>query len=224
LQYDIAGIGSRSAAYGVDFAIQCALFIVLGMLFLAGSILSDQIEALGTWLVVTLIVIWAMGLFIVSWAYFPIFEIAWSGQTPGKRAIGLRVIRENGYPIRASDAIVRNLLRIIDGNFIGLLVMLLNVRSKRLGDFAAGTIVIREARVPALLELAAETSAEPGRGPMLSGEDATLVRDFLARRSSINQDARVDLGARLAARLASRYGLSTPGPGEVEQFLERLVS
>src|SRR4051794_26212586 len=81
LQYDVAGIGSRSAAYGIDVAVQFGLSIVLAILLFAGTILSDQIERRGNWLAVLLIVLWAIGLFMVWWGYFAVFEIAWSGQT-----------------------------------------------------------------------------------------------------------------------------------------------
>src|SRR4029078_5649079 len=80
--------------------------------------------------------------------YYMVFEILWNGQTPGKRLVGVRVMRENGYPIRPVDAVIRNLVRIVDWlpatYGIGVLTMLLNKRSKRLGDFASGTIVVRE--------------------------------------------------------------------------------
>jgi hypothetical protein len=118
--------------------------------------------------------------FLAVFLYFMLFEIFWNGQTPGKRWLGLRVIRENGYPIRAVDAVVRNLVRIVDalpsGYAIGLLVMLFNARSKRLGDFAAGTIVVREDSWGAGTSLSALTSSfEPAlvRVGAANGVDGT---------------------------------------------------
>ena len=89
-----------------------------------------------------------LGAFVVTSGYFMVFEIIWNGQTPGKRVLGVRVIRESGYPLRPVDSVVRNVVRIVDWlpffYGIGVLVMLFNGRSRRLGDFAAGTIVVRE--------------------------------------------------------------------------------
>jgi hypothetical protein len=151
-----------------------------------------------------------------------LFEILWSGQTPGKRMVGIRVIRETGYPIRPIDAVIRNLVRMVDWlpavYGIGVLTMLLNKRSKRLGDFASGTIVVREGSRGAAIPLM-PTVAEPS-GIRLSSADATLVRDFLVRRTSMDPQARANLATRLCAVLAQRYSL-TP-EGEPETFLERL--
>src|SRR6266566_26950 len=144
LQYDIAGIGSRGAAALVDTAIQAlALSVVL-----IGLAATQRSAGFSTGSGALLIGLFALAVFLVTAGYFMLFEILWSGQTPGKRLVGVRVIRENGYPIRPVDAVIRNLVRIVDwlpGVYgVGVLTMLLNKRSRRLGDFASGTIVIRE--------------------------------------------------------------------------------
>jgi hypothetical protein len=165
-----------------------------------------------------------LGLFIITAGYFMIFEILWNGQTPGKRLVGVRVIRENGYPIRPVDAVIRNLVRVVDWlpatYGIGVLTMLLNKRSKRLGDFASGTIVIREAARGAASAIIPGVSES--RGVALSNSDATLVRDFLTRRVTMNGAARRDLALRLATTLAARYGLLVDG--DAEKFLEELAA
>jgi hypothetical protein len=162
-------------------------------------------------------------LFAITSGYFILFEIIWSGQTPGKRIVGVRVLRENGYPIRPVDSTVRNLVRIVDYlpvfYAIGVTVMLFNGRSRRLGDFAAGTIVVREGGRGVLATPDALAPDQP-RGPVLRAEDATLVRDFLLRRSGMHPESRRELATRLAAALATRYALSVDGDPEV--FLERL--
>ena len=84
------------------------------------------------------------------WGYFAFFEAVWRGQTPGKRYVGIRVIKESGRPIDAFEAIGRNLMRGIDGlpGFygVGLVCMMLNQQHRRLGDFVAGTVVVHENR------------------------------------------------------------------------------
>jgi hypothetical protein len=163
-------------------------------------------------------------LFVITAGYFMVFEILWNGQTPGKRLVGVRVIRENGYPIRPVDAVIRNLVRIVDWlpatYGIGVLTMLLNRRSKRLGDFASGTIVIREAARGATAAMIPTVTAS--RGYTLTNSDATLVRDFLTRRVTMNSQARSDLARRLATTLATRYGLSLDV--DPETFLEELAA
>jgi uncharacterized RDD family membrane protein YckC len=165
-----------------------------------------------------------LALAVVTLGYFMFFEIVWSGETPGKRLLGVRVIRESGYPIRPADAVIRNLVRIVDGlpalYAAGVLTMLFNRRSKRLGDFAAGTIVVREG----VRALAAPSGpgAHPAAVPRvhLQPADATLVRDFLVRRWAMDRSARADLAQRIASAVARRYGLREEA--DPEAFLEHL--
>src|SRR5206468_713521 len=152
LEYGIAGIGSRGAAAMVDTAIQAIALIVALIAFSAASAGFGAVGGLGFGASVSratlLVGLFALAIFLVTSGYFLAFEILWNGQTPGKRLVGLRVIRETGYPIRPVDAVIRNLVRVVDwlpvGYGVGILTMLLNGRSRRLGDFAAGTIGVRE--------------------------------------------------------------------------------
>ena len=231
LQYDIAGVGSRSAAALIDFGYQALAWLLLGVLtFCVGFVLSVLLGAGASPGVYggVMLALFVLGSFLILWGYYLVFEIAWSGQTPGKRALGLRVMRENGYPIRPGDAVVRNLVRIVDGppfmHVLGLLVMLLNARAKRPGDFAAGTIVVREGARRSLASLAAFEAPTSGPAPGLSAVDATLVRDFLVRRAAMDAAPRSRLAARLAAALAERYGLTAQRAEQPDEaFLERLV-
>ena len=152
LRYDIAGIGSRAAAALIDTTIQAAVGLAVAIVSIYVNVMGFRFG--GFWdsdlAQVLLLILGALAGFFLLWGYYVVFEIVWSGQTPGKRALGLRVIRENGYPLRAGDAVVRNLIRILDGPpfgaVFGSLVMLCNDRAKRIGDFAAGTIVVREGK------------------------------------------------------------------------------
>jgi uncharacterized RDD family membrane protein YckC len=231
LEYGIAGVGSRAGAAILDTVIQA---IALTVLFVAGfaavvalaatRALPPDPEVYGAFGIAFV----ALVTFMVTSGYFMIFEIVWNGQTPGKRMMGLRVIRESGYPLRPVDSVIRNLVRIVDWLPIvygfGVLTMLFNKRSKRLGDFAAGTIVVREGARRALTEVTAITppTGTP-RAFALSSSDATLVRDFLVRRDSMHPGARADLARRLAAIIAQRYQLPTEDVQEPELFLERLT-
>lgn len=253
LRYDVAGLGSRAAAALLDTAIQAVLWIALLVTFSVSVDRLPSFDDAPPAIVVALIIVVILGGFFLLWGYYMVFEIAWSGQTPGKRVLGIRVIRENGYPIRAVDSVVRNLIRVIDappfGFIIGALVMLLNARSKRLGDFAAGTLVVREGKRQRLDQLStfatgvatasprtpvsARTQAEspasgeapaPSPTAVLSAEDATLLRDFLVRRSSMDSEPRAALAHRLATHLTQRYGLPAPARSREEPWLEALAS
>jgi uncharacterized RDD family membrane protein YckC len=230
LEYGIAGIGSRGGAAMIDTLIQS---VVLLLVFVAGAGAGAAASFVsGRFAEVLLIVILALGAFVITALYFMVFEIVWNGQTPGKRVLGIRVIRESGYPIRPADSVIRNVVRVVDWlplfYGIGVLVMLFNKRSRRLGDFAAGTLVVREGSArQALSTVVAPATLEPAaleepRGYSLSSADATLVRDFLVRRDSLHADARADLATRLASAMAQRYHL--PLEGDPEYFLERLAA
>jgi uncharacterized RDD family membrane protein YckC len=219
LQYDLAGVGSRGVAITIDTAIQ--LLVVAGIVGLgvAGVAATGVSSSIAVAVLVVLV-------FAVAIGYFMLWEIVWNGQTPGKRVLHLRVLRETGYPIRAGDSVIRNVVRIVDampfGYVLGLVTMLLNDRSKRLGDFAAGTIVVREG-VSRRDGWLGATADEPV--VRMSLGDATLVRDFLARRDGLEHRRRAALAARLAQTLATAYGLDSlrGAAASDEDFLERLV-
>jgi len=229
LEYGIAGIGSRAGAAIVDTLIQLTTLLVVTIALGAaaavagaGSELLDS-DTLG----IVAVAVWLLAALLVTSGYYMVFEIVWNGQTPGKRLLNVRVIRESGYPIRPVDSVIRNLVRLVDWlPFLygfGALVMLFNKHSKRLGDFAAGTMVVREG-APRTLSTVAPMAAveEQQRGYTLSSADATLVRDFLMRRSSMDPRVRSDLASRLARVLSERYHLTVEV--EPETFLERLTT
>jgi uncharacterized RDD family membrane protein YckC len=227
LEYDIAGIGSRGAAAIVDTAIQAVVLVVVLFGLGGGAAAANAVLPAGQGgpaRAVLILGLFVLAVFVVANGYYILFEIIWSGQTPGKRLVGVRVIRENGYPIRPVDAAIRNVVRLADWlpamYGLGVLVMLLNQRSKRLGDFAGGTIVVREGRRAAIPTTFAADSSR--RGYTLSSADATLVRDFLLRRQSLHPSARADIALRLARVLSQRYHLPLDDQPDAERFLEAL--
>ncbi len=144
INYQIAGIGSRFFAALLDT-------LLLGIIVIIGTYVNDNfIAELGAFFGNWLGAIGGIVVFAIFWGYFMIFEITTNGQSPGKLALGLRVIKEGGYPISFADSAIRNLMRIVD--FLpfcygtGLLVMLLNRNWQRLGDLAAGTLVVKTTR------------------------------------------------------------------------------
>jgi len=159
-QYEIAGIGSRFLAQMVDMVI----------VFTIGLVITVAATALGALLnsaQVALLVGLILG-FILLAGYFLISEAALSGQTLGKRTVRLRVVGDQGQPITLGQAIIRNLVRIVDFlpllYGIGIVTLFISGRGKRLGDFAAGTLVVRDRQRVSLYDLASTASTADPHG------------------------------------------------------------
>ena len=205
IRYELAGLGSRFLALVVDMLAQMAIATALLIVFAfaspavsrAGPLASKNVLA---WLIAFAIVLF----FLIFFGWFIIFETWWSGRTPGKRALGLRVVRDGGFPIDVGAAIIRNLVRIAEA-FLGFYAIsavsaLVSKENKRLGDFAAGTLVVRD-RADAVPDLDAYL-ARPARSEIgLSAPDRLLAERFLARRASLDRTARYRLAARIAERI-----------------------
>ena len=205
IRYELAGLGSRFLALVVDMLAQFALAIALLIVFAFASPAVSRMGPLASknvfgWLLAFAILLF----FLIFFGWFIIFETWWSGRTPGKRALGLRVVRDGGFPIDVGAAIIRNLVRIAEA-FLGFYAIsavsaLVSKENKRLGDFAAGTLVVRD-RADAVPDLDAYL-ARPARSEIgLSAEDRLLAERFLARRAALDTTARYRLAARIAERI-----------------------
>lgn len=167
LHFALASIGNRFLAVAIDHAIQ---FLTAGLVALASIILAsftwvEQImSSAPKWVYALMTII----TFLVITGYFAFFEWIWSGQTPGKRWLKLRVIREDGRPITFWEASVRNLLRTFDMfppwfYSVGLIAVFSSSRDQRLGDMVAGTVVVREreAEAPAFSNVFMSPVSDP---------------------------------------------------------------
>ena len=227
LQLDLAGVGSRALAFVLDYIVLVAVLLGSGLVLLFSGLLF-QAWALAIWLVVY---------FLLTWFYFAFFELVWEGQTPGKRLLGLRVQKQGGYPIGWPEALIRNFLRPLVDVFmlampIGLLVMMFTRRHQRIGDLAAGTVVVRErtGEVASLDDLGYATAAaadRPAGGIELDVQEFELLHDFLSRCESFDPPSRERIGRSLAGLLRERLAVRGHLPEslrglEDEIFLERL--
>ena len=236
-KYVLAGLGTRSTAFLLDTAIR-GLFILF--IFLAILLLAQWLPELDpTGLTASLSKTWLLALAVLAYGvvdlgYFLIFEALWGGQTPGKRMQKLRVIRTNGQPIGWLESSIRNILRAVDilaGFYpLGLFVMFMSSRSQRLGDYAAGTVVIVERRVNVpmdrtrlrsstelnLLDLEVHLSA-------LEPKQYQLIRSFLQRRHEMDEQHRSELSRLLVRRLMKRLGISHRPDIPDETLLEEIV-
>ncbi len=170
LDLPLAGPMSRMLAFSVDYGIVLIieLLVFTGLMFAAMSIADlDQLERFGTWLeetqaeleqgefefgdwVLLMLAVWVALDFVLQWGYFVACELLMQGRSPGKAAFGLRVVRDGGLPVTLRESMLRNLLRMVDmlpsQYLVGLISMVISKDVRRLGDFAAGTIVVREER------------------------------------------------------------------------------
>jgi uncharacterized RDD family membrane protein YckC len=224
LDASLAGVGSRLAAGVLDQLLRSAVLLALVILL---AVAGDAGDLSGGLAVAALIV----AVFLVQFAYDVLFETLASGRTPGKRWTGLRVVKLGGAPVGFLASALRNLLRIVDAlpgfYLVGMLAILFTRNNQRLGDLAAGTVVVRERRQVTALPQAATPAATVDAGlydvSAISAEELATVRRFLERRSTLTPEAR----DRLAREIAVRLGPKVVGPArrwEPEPFLEYLVA
>jgi uncharacterized RDD family membrane protein YckC len=240
LRFDMAGLGSRGAAALIDYTILGVGYFILalGGLFVLGLLgIGTDGSAFGSrdgasiiaYAIIALVV---LVMFFGWWGYFILGEMIWNGQSIGKRRLGLRVVRAGGQPISITASLIRNLLRVVDQFlFIGVLVMIVDSRSRRLGDLAAGTVVIREPRnsptkdlttalrpvdIPAVSEQAVDAFPNPER---LAIGHYMLLRDYFARRSGMTARSADLLASDLASRLAGSLDVEPSAVGDPVTFL-----
>ena len=230
LHLELAGFGNRVLACIIDTLFSAALnaLIVIGLLVVWFSlrhplIVSGYTSSWSTYL----LMIGTTLCFAIVFGYYAFFEGFWQGQTPGKRFADIRVIEQNGQPITWSSAIVRNLVRLVDQGvlLIGFFFMLVDKNERRLGDFAAGTIVIRE-RTPqvstpliALKPGDTASSIDVGR---ITPDEYDLLTTFLKRRDKLS-DSRTIVARELEQHFKSKLGVEDSQDAP-EQFLESVYT
>lgn len=229
LQLTLAGLGSRAVARIVDQAIQTGVIVALGLLasVAAGGPGGGADVAGAAFLLLV---------FVVQFGYDVLFETLASGRTPGKRWSGLRVVRADGGPVAFVPSAVRNLLRLVDfvpGVYaVGMVAVLASGRNQRLGDMAAGTLVVRErggrrpvdrAVAPAAARWDAVSDTAAWDVSAVTAEELATVRRFLERRAGLTVEARARLAAELAQRLRPKV-VGPPPHQAAEDFLEALAA
>lgn len=222
LELTLAGVGSRFISALIDFLIEGTLITALAVALF--TLAPPAVAAAGI----------ALGSFSLIWGYHVLFETRASGRSPGKRAAGLRVVRDGGVPIRFRESAVRNIVRLVDllppvTYGVGAATILITRRNQRLGDLAAGTLVVRERRAADVEAAAAPALVTPAAGferwdvSAVSDRDLVAVRRFLDRRAGLEAGARSRLAEDLAGRL--RPQVAGPAPDEpAEPFLEGVAA
>ncbi|MGD8560225.1 MAG: RDD family protein [Gammaproteobacteria bacterium] len=186
LQLHVAGPVVRSLAWLVDAMIR-------GVLYIGLAILLSQLGRMGLGIML-------VGFFLVEWFYPVFFEVLKHGSTPGKKVMGIRVVHDNGTPVTWSSSILRNLLRVVDFAPLfygfGITAMLMNSDFKRLGDMAAGTIVIYFPKQLQQTKIPEANALAPPIALSLSEQRAIL--DFAERAHLLSAERQAELADILA--------------------------
>jgi uncharacterized RDD family membrane protein YckC len=258
LEFSVAGVGSRFVAALLDMLIIFAFFFaeVLALVALgaavsgsAGASSGSAGETAGKWLIAFVVFV----NFVVIWGYFALFEAYWHGQTPGKRVMKVRVLKDSGRQITLFEALARNLVRVVDyfpGFYlVGVITMLCNKRSQRLGDLVAGTIVVHERTDEASVLYQTSTTlvapvgfAEQGVGretvlpwgqavtamfpadavAKLSGQDLVIIETFFARMLDLPMQTRATIAYQMVRQMCGKMGVGFP-EGNPERALESMA-
>ncbi|MGH2541342.1 MAG: RDD family protein [Ardenticatenaceae bacterium] len=212
INYTIARLGSRFIAALWD---SLAIGLLQFMLLFAGALLVSVLNVdpfASNWGIALMVLL----SFLLLWGYYVIFEVILNGQTPGKRLAGIRTVRQDGYPIGFGESVIRNIIRVVDflpfAYGLGVLVMFIDRRSRRLGDFAAGTLVVHDRLATDLRTIrAAAVTDERLLMPALpnldrlASDEVEAARRFLQRKGTLtNEDS---LANHLAAHFRERLEL-----------------
>ncbi|EKN65463.1 RDD domain containing protein [Neobacillus bataviensis LMG 21833] len=233
IQFQLAGLGSRAAAFIID---QVLLMIINILTIAVLYFVMDGMSSMPFFLVDSSIpiAIAIIILFIVNGGYFFAFEFFSGGRTLGKKLVGIRVIQENGHSITLLSSFIRNLIRIIDSlptaYFLGIVMIFFHSKHKRLGDLVAGTIVVHERKPKRKKKLSSIEKEIENRG--LSKNDLTLdewtlkslgmkewklLSTYASRFHQIPLDERNHLTKQIAEILLPKIGMDVQGKLESEK-------
>ena len=216
LELPLAGVGTRAIGLLIDSLIQVTVIVIaIFGLAAAGSTLAAVVISSAAVLIVI--------------GYDVLFEVYGGGRTPGKRVAGVRVVMDGGEPVGLRASLIRNIIRLVEGFLLwyvpAMVSVLVSRDNQRLGDHAAGTLVIRDRRdtpeEPYIPHASRDTGALDATG--VSEDEIALVRSYLARRVDLEPHARRTLAAQLAGRLRPNVAGARAGLSD-EQFLEQLAA
>lgn len=239
IQYELAGIGSRGLAAVIDHAIQLLVTVVgLLLLVLVTYMVSATVPIAAGDVPLWMIAVALIWVFAVLVGYHAVFELRWGGQTPGKRLAGLRVMRDSGHPVDPYSTVVRNLVRIVDLLLLfpygaGMLSVFFSKECKRLGDWAAGTVVVRETVAEAMHAIWQTPASGLVASLMdciqttrdLDPQQLVMLRVFTERRGDLDPAGSDQMARRIALPLVSQLApdLLVSDPWPYAEFVEAVV-
>lgn len=248
LRFELAGLGSRFLALLLDTLLQSLItlipiLVIWAAAYTAQSVsLTELTDVLSPWVIAIVILF----LFSLWSGYFLFYESRSSGQTPGKKALGIKVIRDTGHPVDFRAATLRNLLRAVDalpGAYgVGILSVFISPQYRRLGDYVAGTLVVKvrqEEWIKPNEQPSADSSAHavPSDRPeahlpdellvnlsQVTKDDYRAVRHFLDRRYELQAATATSLAIKLAQPLAGKLAADTAAIDDPVAFLEAIAA
>lgn len=245
IEMPVAGIGSRFVALLIDYLIWFVVVVVVGVLDSMIDPSLARFSKLGEKWEIALVTLF---FFLLFWGYFALFEAFWNGRTPGKRIAKIRVIQRTGRGIGIYEALIRNLLRVIDMipppvYAVGVICIFVTRQNQRLGDLAAGTIVVHERdrlvstatevsgrtftsglfTVPAAVEIRPRIEVASAAVQRLGPADLEVLEGFFARRLDFTLETRAALAQRILAAILNKSGLVLPPDISPEIFLEEIA-
>lgn len=215
LEFELAGPGSRFSAYAIDFVFNILLVVAIVVFaYLTGAFVSlrslaGALRGGSDWSTSWILALVVLAIFLINWGYYVFFEGLGKGSTPGKKRVGIRVIRDDGLPIGLREAALRNLVRAADmlpppSYLLGGLVMHFDSQGRRLGDMVAGTLVViekfdftaRDASGAAWAQRVQQGRSRQAitlpRGA-ISPQQLGLIEQFLARSHELSPERRDEL-------------------------------
>lgn len=240
VQYTPAGLGTRFLAWFIDqFILWCLIFLGIILLAVAGASLEvlndwtdlDSVDPghLEAYIIGMIVLIAGLG----SFFYFTLSELFLRGQTLGKRSSKIRVVKQDGFALDAGSIFLRNVFRVVDNIPLTWIIPVMSRRSQRLGDMAAGTVVVSD-EPPELTEVRVELS---GRKAVeaefrfdvksldkLNQQDIEAVERLLDRWHDVPSNQRERLADQLCGALAAKMQLEPPEGGRQGHFLEDLLA
>jgi len=240
IRYELAGFGSRAVAALIDASLQMLIYLVVAGI-LQTLIALNVMPGFADWRTSVLLGVGIIAYFLIFWGYYLLFETLWNGETPGKRWMRLRVIKDGGYPVDFRAVLIRNLLRpadtlptllVLPSYGLAFITTLCNPHYKRLGDLAAGTMVVRHGQqeesltLPGLGETKVYRLLDAGmlgQIARMDREEYRMVKLFLDRRRELPVAQRAEFARRLAEPLIAKFHYSVPELGmDYERWLDEL--
>jgi uncharacterized RDD family membrane protein YckC len=225
--FELAGVASRAIAWLVDLLVMSALMLFV---MIAAGVLGVVLGGIA-------VALYFVVAFCIQWGYGALSEWRWNGQTVGKRAVGIRTLQLGGTRITLMQAVVRNLVRIVDIlpalYLTGGVCALLDAHGRRLGDLAAGTVVVRQRRSPrpsavvAPIERYNSFIHDPAvihASTRISAPERDAMVGLALRRDNLPLAVRYALFSKLAQHLEARLGLKRPDYFSEERFVLNLTA
>lgn len=228
-KYEIVGLGSRFVGFLLDYLIIMAVYAVLAFFAFLTVPKIGLSENVMIYVYVGILVF----AFFLTLIYFIFFETTWNGQTPGKKAAGIRVIRSTGEAVTVGSILVRNILRFVDflpaSYTVGILTILFSKNRQRVGDMVAGTVVVKEQHLE-VPETFTAVEIDPMlagllrlRMPLLLEEDFNIVRNYFTRQATLTPGSSAKLADNISQKLAVKMGIDVQEIGEPTSFLKAVL-